>query len=157
MLDIRAIRERPDLFRQELAKVGYSAEELERLLAADEARRKLRHEVESRRADRGKGSREISKIQDPEARKHAVEEMKRAGEELVRFEKDLTAADAAFEELMLEVPNVPHPAVPVGADDRENVVVRTIGDEPRFDFEPRPHWDVGPELGILDFERGVKV
>src|SRR5919198_2388658 len=98
MLDIRAIRERPDFFRDELAKVGYSSEELDRLLAADETRRKIRHEVESRRADRGKGSREISKIQDPAARKLAVEEMKRAGEELARLEKDLTAEDAAFEE-----------------------------------------------------------
>src|SRR5258706_13927814 len=110
MLDIRAIRERPDFFREELAKVGYSAEDLTKLLAADEARRHLRHEVESRRADRGKGSREIAKTQDPEARKRAVDDMKRAGEELGRFEKELTEAEAALAELMLEVPNAPHPA-----------------------------------------------
>ena len=157
MLDIRAIRERPDFFRSELAKVGYGAEELDALLAADERRRRLIHEVERRRAERAKGSREIGKIEDPGGRATAVAEMKRAGEDLGRLEKQLTEAEAGFERLALEVPNVPHPAVPVGRDERDNRVVRTEGDEPRRDFTPRPHWEIGPELGVLDFERGVKI
>lgn len=82
MLDIRAIRERPEFFRDELAKVGYGAEDLGALLAADERRRRLIHDVERRRAERAKGSREISKIADASARAGAVAEMKRAGEEL---------------------------------------------------------------------------
>ncbi len=157
MLDIRAIRERPDFFRGELAKVGYGAEELRSLLAADERRRRLIHDVERRRAERAKGSREIGKIEDAAARAAAVAEMKRAGEELGRLEKELAEVESAFEQLSLEVPNVPHPAVPVGRDERDNRVVRTEGDEPRFDFTPRPHWEIGPELGVLDFERGVKI
>ena len=157
MVDIRAIRERPDFFRAELAKVGYSSEELDRLLAADEERRRLIHEVESRRAERAKRSREIASIKDPSARATAVAEVKRAGEELALLEKGLAEAEASFERLMLEVPNLPHPSVPVGRDERDNVVVRTVGDEPKLDFRPRPHWEIGPELGILDFERGVKV
>ncbi len=116
-----------------------------------------RHEVESRRALRSKGSREIRAIDDPDARARAVESMKRAGEDLAHHEKELAEAEAAFHELALYVPNLPHPAVPVGRDDRDNVVVRTVGDEPGFEFEPRPHWELGPELGIIDFERGVKV
>jgi len=157
MLDMRAIRERPDFFRAELAKVGYGASELDTLLAADEERRRLIHEVEARRAQRTKGSRDIGRIQDAAERAEAVADMKRAGEELGRLEKQLDEAEAAFERLLLEVPNLPHPAVPVGRDERDNVVVRTIGEEPRFDFAPRAHWELGPELGILDFERGVKV
>ena len=157
MLDIRAIRERPDFYRAELAKVGYGAGELDALLATDEERRRLIHEVERRRAERGKGSREIGRIQDPGERARAVGEMKQAGEELGRLERELATAEADFERLMLEVPNLPHPAVPPGRDERDNVVVRTIGEQPRFDFTPRPHWEIGPELGILDFERGVKV
>jgi seryl-tRNA synthetase len=157
MLDIRAIRERPDFYRGELAKVGYGASDLERLLAADEERRRLIRDVEKRRAERSKGSREIARSQDPTERASAVAEMKRAGEELARLETALAEAEAAFERLLLEVPNLPHPSVPLGRDERDNVVVRTVGEEPRFDFAPRPHWDLGPELGILDFERGVKI
>ncbi|MET0153003.1 MAG: serine--tRNA ligase [Candidatus Binatia bacterium] len=157
MLDIRAIRERPDFFRSELAKVGYGAEELGALLAADERRRRLIHDVERRRAERAKGSREIAKIEDAAARATAVAEMKRAGEDLGRVEKELAEAESGFERLLLEVPNLPHPAVPVGRDERDNRVVRTEGDEPRRDFTPRPHWEIGPELGVLDFERGVKI
>ena len=158
MLDIRAIRERPDFFQAELAKVGYGENELKALLAADEERRRLIHEVERRRAERAKGSREIGRsMHDPAERARAVAEMKQAGEALARLERELAAAEAAFERLMLEVPNLPHPAVPPGRDERDNVVVRTVGEEPRFEFTARPHWEIGVELGILDFERGVKI
>jgi seryl-tRNA synthetase len=157
MLDIRAIRERPDFYRSELAKVGYGASDLERLLTADEERRRLIRDVETRRAERSKGSREIGRIQNPTERASAVAEMKRAGEELGRLETALADAESSFERLLLEVPNLPHPSVPLGRDERDNVIVRTIGEEPRFDFPPRPHWALGPELSILDFERGVKI
>jgi seryl-tRNA synthetase len=157
MLDIRAIRERPDFFRSELAKVGYGAEELRALLDADEQRRRLIHDVERRRAERAKGSREIGRIEDAAARAAAAAEMKGAGEELGRLEKQLAEAESAFERLLLEVPNLPHPAVPIGRDERDNRVVRTEGDEPPRSFTPRPHWEIGPELGVLDFERGVKI
>src|SRR5438552_3308000 len=158
MLDIRAIRERPDFFQAELAKVGYTESELKALLAADEERRRLIHEVERRRAERAKGSREIGRsMHDPAERARAVAEMKQAGEALAGLERELAAAEAAFERLMLEVPNLPHPAVPPGRDERDNVVVRTVGEEPRFEFTARPHWEIGVELGILDFERGVKI
>jgi seryl-tRNA synthetase len=156
MLDIRAIRERPDFYRTELAKVGYSSAELDVLLATDERRRALIHQVEAMRAERTRRSREIARL-DPAERGRAVEEVKRQGEELARLERELTAAEAEFAALMLEVPNVPHPAVPIGEDERDNVVVRTVGEPRRLGFTPRPHWELGPELGIIDFERGVKV
>jgi seryl-tRNA synthetase len=158
MLDIRAIRERPDFFQTELAKVGYTESELKTLLASDEERRRLIHEVERRRAERAKGSREIGRsMHDPAERARAVGEMKQAGEALAGLERELAAAESTFERLMLEVPNLPHPAVPPGRDERDNVVVRTLGEEPRFEFTARPHWEIGVELGILDFERGVKI
>lgn len=157
MLDIRAIRERPDYYRTELAKVGYAGDELDALLGADERRRTLIHKVEALRAERGRGSREIAGIKEPAERARAVEAMKRAGEELGHLEKNLAAAEADFEILLLLVPNVPHPAVPVGADERDNVVLRTVGDLRRADFPLRPHWEIGPALGIIDFERGVKI
>ncbi|MBI2962850.1 MAG: serine--tRNA ligase [Deltaproteobacteria bacterium] len=157
MLDIRAIRERPDFFRAELAKVGYASAELDALLAADGARRALIHEVERRRAERSRGSREIGRLADPAERHRAVAEMKRGGEDLARLEQELAAAEAGFVARLLEVPNLPHPAAPVGRDESDNVVVRTVGAEQRFETAPRPHWEIGPELGVLDFERGVKI
>ena len=157
MLDIRKIRENPEGVRAELAKVGYGSAELDALLAADERRRKLLHEVERLRAERTKGSKEIGRITDPAERARAVESMKGMGEELARAERELAVAESEFEVRMLEVPNLPHPAVPVGADERENRVVLTVGEPGNLDFEPKPHWELGPALGIIDFERGTKV
>jgi seryl-tRNA synthetase len=74
-----------------------------------------------------------------------------------RAEATVAAAEEAFTARMLEIPNLPHPDVPVGPDDSANVVVRTEGTPATFDFTPVPHWDLGPRLGIIDFERGVKV
>ena len=157
MLDIRKIRENPEAVRAELAKVGYGSAELDALLAADERRRKLLHEVERLRAERTKGSKEVGRIADPAERTRAVEAMKGMGEELARAERELAVAESELEVRMLEVPNLPHPAVPVGADERENRVLRTVGEPAKLDFEPKPHWELGPALGIIDFERGTKV
>jgi seryl-tRNA synthetase len=157
MLDIRKIRENSDAVRAELAKVGFGSVELDALLAADERRRKLIHEAERLRAERTKGSKEIGRIADPAERARAVEAMKGMGDELARAERELAVAESEFEIRMLEVPNLPHPAVPVGADERENRVVRTVGEPATLDFEPKPHWELGPALGIIDFERGTKI
>jgi seryl-tRNA synthetase len=157
MLDLRAIREQPEFFRAELAKVGYPSEQLDRLLAADERRRRLLREVEERRARRAKGSKEIARIESPEIRAASVAEMRRLGEELSALERELAAAEEEVQGLLLEVPNLPHPAVPLGVDERDNVVVRTEGELPQPGFDPKPHWELGPALGILDFDRGVKI
>ena len=75
----------------------------------------------------------------------------------MRAEAEVAQLEAEFQDRMLVIPNLPHPAVPVGEDESSNVVVRTVGEIPRFDFEPRPHWELGPELAAIDFERGVKI
>jgi seryl-tRNA synthetase len=92
-----------------------------------------------------------------EARERAAGEVRALGGRLAELERELGAAEEDFRGLMLEVPNLPHASVPYGRDESENVVVRTWGEPPRFPFEPRPHWELGPELGIIDFERGVKI
>jgi seryl-tRNA synthetase len=79
------------------------------------------------------------------------------GERIAAAEAAVEAAEAEFARRILEVPNFPHPAVPVGPDESANVVVRTVGEPRRFDWKPLPHWDLGPALGIIDFERGVKI
>jgi seryl-tRNA synthetase len=156
MLDIRLLRERADFVKAELAKVGFEAGDINAVLAADARRRALIQEVESLRAHRAEVSRTIGK-HEPEARAQLVTEMRAVGDRIAALEQDLTAAEADFERLMLDVPNLPDPTVPVGRDDRDNTVLRSEGVPRQFDFTPRPHWEIGPDLDILDFDRGVKI
>ena len=156
MLDIKLIRERPDEVKRALATVGVAPEEIDGVLAADARRRQLITEVERMRAQRAETSKAIGKLA-PAERERMVSDMRTLGERIADVEQQMTEAEAAFETAMLELPNIPHPAVPVGPDESANVVIREVGEAPRFDFTPRPHWDLGPELGIIDFERGVKI
>jgi seryl-tRNA synthetase len=186
MLDIRLIRERADFVKGELAKVGFEAGGIDAVLGADARRRALIQEVESLRAHRAEVSRTIGKqgVKAPTvtttrsgkatqvgievhddvaiadavaARAQLVTEMRAVGDRITALEQDLGAAEADFERLMLEVPNLPDPSVPVGRDDRDNTVLRTEGVPRQFDFTPRPHWEIGPDLDVLDFDRGVKI
>jgi len=156
MLDIRLIRERTEFVQAELRKVGVADDAIAAVLATDARRRSCIHEVESLRAHRAEVSRTIAK-QAPADRERLVAEMRAVGERISALEQDLAAAEAAFERQMLELPNLPDPSVPVGRDDTENQVVRSEGEPRQFAFAPRPHWEIGAELGILDFERGVKI
>jgi seryl-tRNA synthetase len=89
-----------------------------------------------------------------ESLRHTARELKAQAEKL---EEEAAAANAEFQELLAGIPNVPHESVPVGKDADENLEMRRVGEPPKFDFEPKAHWDLGPELGILDFERATKI
>ena len=156
MLDIRLIREKPDWVKAELAKVQCPPSMIEDLLDADRARREALQALESRRAERTRRSKEIGALP-PEERKSAGAALKSLGDEIAAAESAAAAAETRFDAMMLEVPNLPHPDVPVGPDDSANIVVRHVGEQAKFDFEPQPHWDIGPALGAIDFERGVKI
>jgi seryl-tRNA synthetase len=156
MLDIRLIRERTEFVQAELAKLGFDTGLIDALLGTDVRRRALIQEVESLRAKRAEVSRTIGK-QDPAAREQIVGEMRAVGDRITALEQQLAQVEAEFERQMLEVPNLPDPSVPVGRDERDNVVIRSVGEPRQFAFTPRPHWEIGPDLGIIDFERGVKM
>jgi seryl-tRNA synthetase len=156
VLDIRLIRERPDYVKAELAKVGVEAAEIDRVLGADAKRRELITAVEKLRAERAEASRTIGR-KPPEEREALIAATRGLGDEIAALEKQVAEAEAAFEAAMLELPNLPHPDVPVGPDDSANVVVRVEGEERVFGFTPQPHWDIGERLGVIDFERGVKI
>jgi seryl-tRNA synthetase len=157
MLDIRMIRAEPERVKAELAKVGYPAAGLDALLDADRRRRVAIQAVEQLRAERTAASRAIRDEKDAEARARAIEAQRGVGERIAVAEQAVAAAEAEFERRMLEVPNLPHPDVPVGPDESANVVVRTVGEPRAFDFRPQPHWDLAPRLGLIDFDRGVKI
>ena len=157
MIDIRTVRADPEAAKAELAKVGFPASEVEALLEADRRRREALHTVEQLRAERTTASKAIRDLKDAAEREQAIALQRGVGERIAAAEAAVEAAEAEFARRILEVPNFPDPAVPVGPDESANVVVRTVGEPRHFDFKPLPHWDLGPALGIIDFERGVKI
>ncbi len=156
MLDIRIFREEPERVREGLARVGADPALVDVVLQRDLARRDTIQQLEAARAERTRRSKEIGALP-PEQRKEAGAAARTLGDEILILESAAGEAEEQFRSLMLEIPNLPHPDVPVGADDSANVVLREEGTRRVFDFEPKAHWDLGPALGILDFERGVKI
>lgn len=156
MIDRRLIREEPETVRKALLDRG-SDFDLDHLVALEARRRELLA-VENFKADKNALSKQIGKtIQeggDAEPLKAQVADLSaRIGE----MEAELAEVEADFDGLMLEIPNIPHPAVPVGVDETDNVVVKTWGTPRRFDFEARGHWEIGEALGILSFERAARI
>jgi seryl-tRNA synthetase len=156
MLDLRFIRENPDLVKEALVKLNATAP-IDEILSLDEQRRGLLSEVEALKARRNAVSKEIGKMKDGGRRQALIEEMRQVGERIKGLDDQVRQVEEQLDEAMLRVPNMPHESVPVGRDESENVVVRTWGQPKEFDFEPLPHWDLGPTLDIIDFERGVKL
>lgn len=156
MLDIRLIRERPDEVRAGFAKL-FATVNLDEVLAMDERVRKLKNDSQTLQAEQNRLSKEIGKAPTPEAREEKKAQGAALKAKLESLVAELAQAEAALDEKLLELPNLPHPSVPVGKDDSENRVVREEGSKRPFTFAPQPHWDLGTKLGIIDFDRGVKV
>src|SRR5216683_822601 len=156
MLDIRLIRERPDFVRAELAKTGVDPAEIDRVIAVDADRRRLQHDVDEMRARRTRESRELGKAS-PEERESKRAEMRELGDRIAAGERELAEIEQRFSDLMLGLRNIPRPSVPVGRTEADNQIVRVEGEPAKFDFKPLPHWELGERLGIIDFERGVKL
>ena len=160
MLDIDLIRNQPDLVREALEKRSDDTAIVDEMLELDRNYRKLLTEVEVLRADRNRVSKEIGRMKDKDLRQARINEMREVGQKLSALEQELREADQVFKEKQLWFPNIPHHSVPLGADDSQNVELSRWGTPRDFEkegFVPIPHWDLGPELDILDFERGVKL
>ncbi len=157
MLDINLIRETPEIVREALAKRQMDPEVVDKVLSLDEKRRELIYSVEEMRSERNSASKEIGKMKDKDSRQAKIDAMRVLGEKIDSVDGELNQVEADLTALMAGIPNIPDPDVPVGVDDSDNIVLRTMGEKPVFDFEPKPHWDLGPELGIIDFDRGVKL
>jgi seryl-tRNA synthetase len=156
LLDINLIREHPAAVKAAMAQLHADAP-IDEILVLDARRREILTEVEALRAERNKVSREISRSKAQVERQAKIERMRGVGDRIKELETKLKTAEADLYEAMLQVPNLPSPDVPVGADESENLVVWTRGTPRALDFEPLPHWDLGPMLDIVDFERGVKL
>ncbi len=156
MLDIALIRTKPDFVKAEIAKLNAEAP-IDRIVALDRQRRGILKQVEALRQERNRVSKAIGRMRDQEARAAKIAEMRRVGDRIAELDAQLRQVEAELNEAMLWVPNLPHPSVPIGPDESHNVIVRTEGEPRSFDFEPLAHWDLGPMLGLIDFERGVKL
>ncbi len=157
MLDINIIRENPDIVREALRKRQSDPEPVDQILKLDVERRALVHQVESLKAERNTVSKEIGKMKDQTARQEKIDQMSAVGEQIDALDQNLRQVEGQLDSLMAEIPNIPDPDVPLGIDESENVIIKTVGQLPEYDFTPQPHWDLGPALGIINFEQGVKV
>ena len=156
MLDIKLIREQTAFVKAELAKTGVAESEIDRVLECDGQRRRLQHELDELRAQRTRESKELGRMA-AEARASRRGEMRELGDRIAAGERELAEVEQRCDELTLGLRNLPRPYVPVGKSEADNRVMRSEGAQRGFDFKPRPHWELGPRLGIIDFERGVKL
>jgi seryl-tRNA synthetase len=157
MLDIAFIREQPQKVKAGLESLGADPAVVDEIVALDVRRRELLTEVEELRAERNRVSKQIGRLRDQAEREPLIGAMREVGDRIAGLEEQLRQVEADLETAMLTVANLPHESVPYGPDDTHNVVVGQWGEIRELGFEPVPHWDLGPELGILDFERGVKL
>ena len=157
MLDINLIREDPDLVRDALRKRQIDLVPVDQILELDEQRRTLIQQVESLKAERNLVSKEIGRMKDQAGRQQKIDKMRVVGKRIVALDKNLRQVESQMADLMSEMPNIPDPQVPLGIDESQNVIIKTEGELPEYDFEPQPHWDLGPALGMINFEQGVKI
>jgi seryl-tRNA synthetase len=157
MLDLNFIREHPDQVRMAMRNRQMDEAAVETVLELDRRRRALIAEVEQLKAERNAVSKEIGLMKDAVARQEKIQAMRALGERIDALDAELKGVEEQLQGVLATIPNLPDPRVPIGKDENDNVVIRQVGELPTFDFEPKPHWDLGPQLGILDFERGVKI
>ena len=157
MLDINLIRAQPDLVRKALADRQMDPAPVERILELDTRRRSILTEVEALKAERNTVSKDISQEKDATARQAKIEAMRAVGDRIACIDREVAEVEEELKSVAAFLPNLPDARTPYGKDESGNVVLRTVGPLTEFDFEPKIHWDLGPALGILDFERGVKI
>ncbi len=182
MLDPRFIRENPDVVRRALINRGYETNLLERFLEIDARRMEILKNVELLRQRRNIISKEISELKAKRATtvtllsgevtvapdvasplsadaliNQKLEEAKEVSDKITALDEDLRRLDDELADLLLNIPNIPHPSVPVGKDETENVEIRRWGEPREFDFQPLNHWEIGEILGIIDLERATRI
>ena len=147
MLDLKFIRDNADLVREAIGRRKDSAP-VDEILGLDRERRERVAELEDLRRARKETARE---------KRAAADEGRELRTRIKELEDAVRCLDTQLDELLLQVPNIPQPSVPVGEGEADNVIVRTCGEPRQFDFRPAPHWELGEKLGIIDFERGVRL
>ncbi len=157
MLDLRFVREHLDQVEQMIKnrQLDFDLSEFKKL---DEERRKILREVEELKHQRNKTSQDIANLKKQGKKAdHLIEQMREVSQKIKQMDETLSRIEEEFKSILLQIPNMPHESVPIGADESDNPVVKTWGKPPEFDFTPKPHWEIGEQLGILDFERAARM
>lgn len=158
MLDIKMIRQNTDEIKERLATRGVKAEKIDALLEKDKRRRELLVETEGLKQKRNEVSAEIANAKrNKQDATDAIKEMREVGAKIKSLDEELEEVEATVKDMASRLPNLPNPTIPVGPNESANVELRKVGTPREFDFEPKAHWDIGEDLGILDFDRGAKV
>lgn len=157
MLDHKFVEENPDFVIKETAKRGIKIN-LDPFLNLSQEKKKYLRKTEDLRFERNKTTELIAQRKREEKDASAlISEMKKVSEEIKRLKGELRKIEEKRREILLSIPNIPHKSVPEGKSSDDNVEVRVFGDKPKFSFTPKPHWEIGKNLGILDFERAAKI
>jgi seryl-tRNA synthetase len=157
MLDINLVREDPEAVRAALKVRQMDPGIVDQAVALDERRRKMILEAEGLKAERNAASKEIGRMKDPAERQARIDAMREVGDQIAALDDTLRQVEQELDALWSGIPNLPDPTTPYGTGEEDNVVLRAVGQIPEYDFEPKPHWELGPNLGILNFEQGVKI
>jgi seryl-tRNA synthetase len=157
MLDINLIREKPELVKEALVKRQMDPDPVDVVLDIDARRRKVQSEVETLKAQRNTVSKEISQMKDKDTRQQKIDAMRELGDQISKMDEQFKQLDEELLAIIHTIPNIPDGKVPLGKDDHDNPVIKTWGEPKQFNFEPKAHWDLGPDLGIINFDEGIKL
>lgn len=157
MIDLNFLREQPEVVRAAMRHRQLDPAPVDAVLQFDAQRRALIQEVEALKAERNAVSKEIGRIQDANERQAKIDAMRQVGERIAALDEQLRSIENQLQNVLATIPNLPDPRTPLGKDESENIVLKSVGELPTFDFEPQPHWDLGVKLGILNFDQGVKI
>ncbi len=158
MLDIKFVRANFDFVKSQLQHRGEDLSELDNFEALDVRRRELIVETEQLKSKRNEVSQQVAVLKREKKDAEAlIVEMREVGEKIKEYDNELRDVEERLQTIMLGIPNLPHESVPVGDTEEDNVEIRKWGEIRKFDFEPKPHWDVATDLDLLDFERAAKV
>jgi len=155
MIDIKLIRDNPEVVFQAMEKRGEARASIDEIIGLDNAFRQLLQEAEALRARRNDVSKQISRMKEKPA--DLIAEMRQVGERISQIEAESSEIAVRLEDKLLRLPNLPAADVPAGKDSQDNIEVRSWGKPKEFQFTPLPHWELGEKLGIIDFQRGVKL
>lgn len=158
MLDIKRLRDNFEEVKEKLTKRGEDLTDLDKFEELDEKRRALIAKTEVLKAERNKVSGQIAEMKrNKENADEVIARMREVGDEIKKLDEELHEVAEELDYILFRIPNIPHESVPVGESEDDNIEVRTWGDKPAFDFEVKPHWEIGTGLDLLDFERAAKV
>ena len=158
MLDIKRVRANFDEVKEKLSKRGEDLSDFDKFGELDEKRREFIAKTEVLKAERNKVSGQVAEMKrNKENADDVIARMREVGDEIKSLDEELNKVEEELNYIMMRIPNIPHESVPVGDSEDDNIEVRAWGEKPTFEYEAKPHWEIGTDLKLLDFERAAKV